>query len=221
MERVPEPELMEDPAQARAYAEADFEAPHSMFIELCRERLGANLPGRRVLDLGCGPADVTLRFAEAFPDTELIGVDGSEAMLALGREAIAARGLERRIELVCARVPGPRFSQRRFDVIISNSLLHHLARAADLWRALRDNAAAGAAVFVMDLRRPASHARTQELVEQYASEEPEILRRDFFNSLCAAYTLEEVVSQLRASQLPYLTAEAVFDRHLLVWGYMQ
>ena len=34
MERIPEPELMEDEAQARAYAEANFAEPHSHFIEL-------------------------------------------------------------------------------------------------------------------------------------------------------------------------------------------
>ena len=34
MRRVPEPELMDDEVQARAYALADFEEPHSMFVEL-------------------------------------------------------------------------------------------------------------------------------------------------------------------------------------------
>ena len=34
MERVLEPELMDDPAQALAYAQADFDDSNSLFIEL-------------------------------------------------------------------------------------------------------------------------------------------------------------------------------------------
>lgn len=37
MDRAPEPELMDDAAQAMAYAEADFSEPHGRFIELYRE----------------------------------------------------------------------------------------------------------------------------------------------------------------------------------------
>ncbi len=33
MKRIPEPELMNSPEQARAYAEADFSEPHNMFVE--------------------------------------------------------------------------------------------------------------------------------------------------------------------------------------------
>ena len=34
MDRVPEPELMTEDGQARAYAEADFEEPHAHCLDL-------------------------------------------------------------------------------------------------------------------------------------------------------------------------------------------
>ena len=37
MKRIPEPELMLKPDQVSAYAEADFEEPHSNFINLFKE----------------------------------------------------------------------------------------------------------------------------------------------------------------------------------------
>ena len=67
MERQPEPDLMDEEEQARAYALADFEAPHENFVELFKQRFaGEDITGD-VLDLGCGPADVSIRFARHFP----------------------------------------------------------------------------------------------------------------------------------------------------------
>ncbi|HEX6174620.1 MAG TPA: SAM-dependent methyltransferase, partial [Candidatus Binatia bacterium] len=62
MERIPEPELMDEDEQARAYALADFAEPHNHFVELFRECFPDEAITGHVLDLGCGPADVTLRF---------------------------------------------------------------------------------------------------------------------------------------------------------------
>ncbi|MCP4716998.1 MAG: class I SAM-dependent methyltransferase, partial [Deltaproteobacteria bacterium] len=67
MQRIAEPELMLDKEQARAYAEADFDEPHSMFIDLFRERFRERECEGYVLDLGCGPGDITFRFARAYP----------------------------------------------------------------------------------------------------------------------------------------------------------
>ena len=36
MRRIPEPELMDDAEQAKAYAEADFSEPNQRFLELFR-----------------------------------------------------------------------------------------------------------------------------------------------------------------------------------------
>ena len=85
MERTPEPELMNDAEQAAAYAFADFEEPHSRFIELFRETFPAEVVAGAVLDLGCGPGDITIRFVHAFPECVVHGVDGAVAMLAHGR----------------------------------------------------------------------------------------------------------------------------------------
>ncbi len=40
-----------------------------------------NRPGQRVVDLGCGPGELTLRLAELLPDSDVLGVDSSPEML--------------------------------------------------------------------------------------------------------------------------------------------
>jgi len=70
----------------------------------------------------------------------------------------------------------------------------------------------------MDLFRPASQDEAKRLVEQYASDEPEMLKEDFFNSLCASFRIEEVDEQLKQTGIENLSTEIVSDRHLIVYG---
>lgn len=216
MDRVPEPELMDDPQQALAYAQADFSEPHQAFIDRFAERFPDHEP-HRVLDLGCGPADVTLRFAHAYPSCQLLGMDGALAMLNLARTAVGAAGLEGRVGLVLGRLPETVLPPQDFDTVISNSLLHHLADPMVLWQAIAISAEPNACVFVMDLRRPDSRTHAEELVQTYAAGEPGILQSDFLDSLLAAYRPEEVVQQLKQANLP-LKVDSVGDRHLVVYG---
>jgi hypothetical protein len=87
-----------------------------------------------------------------------------------------------------------------------------------LWSTLRSWGHAGSALFVMDLLRPASRAAAQDLVERYSGGEPELLRRDFYHSLLAAYRPDEVRAQLERAGLARLRLAVVSDRHFAVWG---
>jgi len=218
MQRIPEPELMDAAEQARAYANADFAEPNERFVgcfaaEFPRLRHGA------VLDLGCGPGDIVLRLAERFPELAVHGLDGSRAMLAFGAARLArSPQLGRRVRFIEGVLPGASLPLPRYDAIISNSLLHHLHDPLVLWRTVLTAGAPGAAVLVMDLFRPPSPGAAQEIVETYAGTEPEVLRRDFFNSLCAAFEPGEVRAQLDECGLDGLLVKTVSDRHLLVSG---
>lgn len=219
MKRVPEPELMGDWEQARAYAAADFSEPHQAFVERFRRRFPAFRRGR-VLDLGCGPAVIAIRFARAYPEATLDGVDGARPMLQLGHEALARSGLASRITLRLLRLPTARLDGAGYDAVISNSLLHHLARPGALWQTVVSAARPGAPVLIMDLMRPPSRVAARVLVRLHATEAPPVLQRDFLNSLLAAYRPVEVSAQLRAAGLERIGVEVVSDRHWLAWGHV-
>jgi len=217
MERIPEPELMDDPEQAEAYASADFSEPHNAFVAHF-SRLFRDFAAGRVLDLGCGPADVAIRFCKAYPDAILTGVDASSAMLQRGYAAVREAGLAERLQLVQSHLPDEGLAVLQFDAVISNSLLHHLDDPAVLWETVRQTAKPGAPVLIMDLMRPASFVEAGQLAGRYAADAPPVLRQDFHNSLLAAYRPEEVRAQLYAADLLGFRVEAVSDRHLLIWG---
>jgi ubiquinone/menaquinone biosynthesis C-methylase UbiE len=217
MNRVLEPELMTDREQAEAYAAADFAAVNQGFVERFRALFPTFARGRLV-DLGCGPADIPIRFCRALPALTVTGVDGSEAMLAPGRRAVAAAGLAGRVELVRARLPGLARAPGGFHAVVSNSLLHHMPHPDVFWSEVARLGRAGAPVLIMDLHRPESAERAHQIVETYSADEPEVLKRDFFHSLCAAFTLAEVRAQLAEAGLDPLRCETASDRHWVAWG---
>src|SRR5712691_6111657 len=195
MERTPEPELMDDQEQAAAYAAADWSESHGKIPRYFRERF-PEFAGGHLLDLGCGTADVTVRFAKAFPEITMLGVDGSDAMLACGRRLVREEGLDSRVALENRYLPDAALEKRPFDAVICNSLLHHFADPVELWRTAARCAKPGAPVLMIDLLRPLDHARAVQLVNEHAKEAPPVLQRDFLASLHAAYTVAEVHQQL-------------------------
>lgn len=220
MERIPEPELMDEPHQARAYAEADFGAPHAHLMEVLAERLGEELSGP-ALDLGCGPGDVTFRLLARYPGLSVTAVDGAEAMLALGRDRAHREGIgPERLKFVAGMIPGVALAGRGYRLIVSTSFLHHLTEPAGLWQTVLRYGEPGTRVFVWDLKRPVTEAAAAVLTDVHAAGEPEVLRRDFHRSLMASFTPGEVEAQLAAAGVNGLTVEPVSDRHLVVSGVL-
>jgi ubiquinone/menaquinone biosynthesis C-methylase UbiE len=219
MKRTPEPELMDEIEQAKAYAQADFEQPHQHVIQLFTEKFPDFNPWTTGLDLGCGPCDITIRFVKRYPRLKLQAIDGSSAMLDFAKQYIQKNNVEHRIELIEGLIHEVDTPQDKYDLILSNSLLHHLHNPDQLWSVINKKSQGDTHVFVMDLMRPASEKIAKEMVEQYASDEPEVLKKDFYNSLLASFTTKEVKQQLIDHELnEKLKVEAVSDRHLIIFG---
>lgn len=222
MKRIPEPDdLMDNVTQARAYAETDFSEPRLLF----QEHFSALSPGGfagRMLDLGCGPADIPIALAQQFPDLHIDAVDGAESMLAHARSAIKRDpDLAKRIRLIRDYLPSENIDTGVYDVVVSNSLLHHLKDPAVLWQTAIACGRPGAALCVMDLQRPEDEETLGDLVHQHAADAPDVLRRDFRNSLFAAYRVDEVRSQLASAGLHKVEVKTISDRHLLATGFLQ
>jgi ubiquinone/menaquinone biosynthesis C-methylase UbiE len=216
MDRVLEPELMDDLEQALAYAKADFEEENQGFVN---RFLGyyPDWTDGHILDLGCGPADIPIRLARALPACRVTGVDGSPAMIRLAEQAVKDAGLGDRITLRCDRFQSLSPAEPA-DAAVSNSLLHHVPNPLQFWFWLKKLVKPGSYVLVMDLLRPESPETAQAIVDLYAGGEPAVLRRDFYNSLLAAFTEDEVAAQLAEMNLSRLLIDVPDDRHWVVGG---
>ena len=230
MQRSVEPELMDDPLQVLAYAQADFKATDQALVDRLVEIFGEALgdgPGPRLVDLGCGPGNISFLLAERFPQALVLGLDGAAAMLEVAERELAEReqgspGLADRLRFAQVHLGPERLPYGGFTAVVSNSLLHHLHDPQALWSHLRPLAAPGAAIYIKDLRRPATPEAALALQQKHLAAAAPVLQRDYLASLHAAFEPAEVEAQLRSAGLPVgeqgLQVAALDDRYLEVWG---
>ena len=88
-------------------------------------RVGADAP-RRVVDLGCGPGNLTAALLERWPAAEVMGIDSSPAMIT---RAWSVPGIRFEVGDIDAWTPGP-----GTDVLISNAALQWVPRHRELLR---------------------------------------------------------------------------------------
>lgn len=218
-QRIPEPELMNDDVQVDAYASADFSESHNRLIAQIGELFPSCSFDGTILNLGCGSGDDAFRFAKAFPKSRQIAVDGAPAMIERARRDLQHHNeIIGRIEFITAYVPSAEIPSLTYAGIISNSLLHHMHKPDEFWKFVADRSSPKTPIFVADLRRPASLTEVDLIVSKYAEGAPDILKKDFYNSLCAAFTEQEIRQQLDQAGLGSLSVLAVGDRHIVVYG---
>jgi trans-aconitate 2-methyltransferase len=87
-------------------------------------RVGAESP-RRVVDLGCGPGNLTVTLAQRWPDAVIEAVDSSPEMVAAAR----ARGIDAHLLDATAWSPRP-----DTDVMVSNAVLQWIPGHIELLR---------------------------------------------------------------------------------------
>ncbi len=203
MERRPEPELMDAEDEVCAYASAagqkhldDLDNSFVSQVIAKGSRHGA-LTGR-LLDVGCGPGGIALKIARRCPELAILGIDSAANMVQAARRAAVEAGLEDRVTFQQANGGQLPFAPCTFDIVLSNSVLHHLSKPSKVLEEMLRVTKADGMVLVRDLRRPSRLAYPLH-VRWYGRHYSGIMKRLFEDSVRAAYTPDELVDMLGRS----------------------
>ncbi len=215
--RVPEPEVMDDSGEVEAYASAAAQEHLEKIDDTFVEHALRLLPGRatgRALDIGTGPGQILLKLALRLPGWEFTGVDRSPNMIAAARRAAVEKGVPpSRASFQVADGNLLSFPDQSFDLVMCNSVLHHLAEPLRMLGEIARLAAPGGAVLLRDLRRPSRLALPGHIRwhgRNYSGE----MYRLFVASVRAAYTRDEIRALLRGSRLSGASIFAFGSAHL-------
>jgi 2-polyprenyl-3-methyl-5-hydroxy-6-metoxy-1,4-benzoquinol methylase len=207
--RTPEPELMESEEQSVSYAQADFSESNQIFISNLLQQ--ASISSKtKILDVGCGDGEIPIMLVKN-TQCQITAIDGSENMLKqfyLKKEKQNIKNIKIYKKLINNEL----FPENVFDLVINNSVLHHVSDVYLFWQNLIRLIGPKGKIFLMDLARPESNAQLENTLSKYGGSDP-ILLRDFENSLRAAYTIDEVKSQLSDFSQVTFNIKSVSDRH--------
>ncbi len=225
MKRTPEPELMQIHSQVRAYADADFSKSDSMVVKSLEKYLkktGRTLnTSYLIFDMACGPGNIAERIAKNWPFVNVVGIDGSKEMLNEAENKLSENfmnNLSYELIDINSIALGEIHFPYSADVIVSNSALHHFHDPYSFWGALKKLGKTKCIHIHRDLIRPTSLEKAFQIKEKHLSSSPEILKNDFYASLKASFTVEEVSQQLFDAGLSQLEVSQVDELYLEIIG---
>ena len=211
LDRVLEPEVMDTPWEAADYDAMDHAAVNWAFVtDLIR--FVPKLRGT-VLDLGTGTALIPIELARWVPGITVVAADAAASMLRVAATNIKTAELFDRIPTRLVNARELPFPDGEFPVVMSNSLVHHVAEPETVFAEMARVCRLGGVIFVRDLARPADLATLNHLVETYAGTATLSQRKLFEQSLHAALTVEEVQVLVAARGFAPATVSMTSDRH--------
>ena len=213
LQRILEPEGMDSVQEAVAYDGMNHEAVNRQFVDDLVSYLGSDRIAGPVLDIGTGTARIPIALCHRSPAAAVVGIDLSEPMLRLGRKNVAAEQFEGRITLDNIDAKKLPYIDGAFSNVISNSIVHHVARPEEILTEAVRVTGAGGVLFFRDLLRPPDDAAVKRLVYQYAGGDDKIQRKLFDDSLRAALSLSEIRSLVGDMGLDPKTVRTTSDRH--------
>jgi ubiquinone/menaquinone biosynthesis C-methylase UbiE len=189
MDRILEPEVMDTWLEATAYDAMDFATVNSAFAN---DAIDLDPNAVKILDVGTGTARIPILMCQQRSQYLITGVDLAQSMLILGQRNVEEANLAQRIRL--ERVDSKRmpYPDLEYDMVISNSLVHHLPDPLSFFGEVKRLIRPDGAILIRDLIRPESDRIVDELVAKFGGDYDTQQQQLFRDSLKAALTLDEV-----------------------------
>ena len=209
MQRVTEPEVMDSQEEAIAYDAMDFTEVNTAFAQRAIELALSGL----MLDAGTGTARIPILICQERPQWQIIGIDLAESMLQVGRKNVEQAGLQQQITLESVDAKQLPYPDAHFDMVISNSLIHHLPDPLPFLKELKRVLKPNGGILIRDLIRPMNEEIMNGLVDSIGTEYDEPQKMLFRDSLHAAFTLDEVNQLVLDAGLEGAKLYQSSDRH--------
>lgn len=210
MQRVLEPEVMDSLEEAIEYDSMDFAEVNAAFAQSAAA-LGPVFGN--VLDAGTGTARIPIALCQLRPAWKLTCIDLSANMLKVGAQNVEKAGVRSQISLELIDAKAMPYPDSYFDMVISNSIIHHLPDPLPFLQEVKRVLKPQGAIFLRDLLRPEKAEIRDNLVNLYAGDCNAHQKQLFSDSLQAAFMLDEVEEMIQNAGLDGLRIYESSDRH--------
>lgn len=220
--RTLEPEVMDTLEEAVDYDLMDHSTVNRVFVDdlltfLHRPDRSDDQP-LRILDVGTGTAQIPLELCMREVPVRITAIDLAGHMLQLALRNVLKAGRSESIKLEHVDAKDLPYADGQFDVVMSNSIIHHIPEPLAVLREMSRVLKPGGALFIRDLLRPDDDYSLDHLVVTYAGDANPHQQKMFRDSLHAALRLDELRDLLRRTNLPPVWASQTSDRHWTIAG---
>lgn len=213
MQRRLEPELMDTQKEATEYDAMDFTEVNNAFAREVIELVSDRTEPLELLDIGTGTARIPILISQQRPQWQIKAIDMARSMLEIGQKNVADAGLEKQIVLEFVDAKQMPYRDANFDLVISNSLVHHLPNPLSFFTEIARVLKSNGAILIRDLIRPESESIMNAIVDEIGLEYNDLQKKSFRDSLHAAFTLDEIEELIQAAGLQDARVYQSSDRH--------
>ncbi|MBE9005787.1 class I SAM-dependent methyltransferase [Fortiea sp. LEGE XX443] len=211
MKRLLEPEVMDTWEEAIDYDAMDFTEVNTAFA---KEAIALCLTEQcLVLDAGTGTGRIPVLICQMRPQWQFRAIDLAQNMLQIAAQHIQHGGLQQQICLELVDAKQLPYEAEAFDLVVSNSLVHHLPDPLPFFREIKRVTKPNGGIFIRDLLRPVDEMTMNALVANIGNEYNQHQQKLFRDSLHAALTLDEVNQLVTSVGLVGVKVYQSSDRH--------
>jgi ubiquinone/menaquinone biosynthesis C-methylase UbiE len=212
MARIPETEVMNDPASVDGYTLATQGGGMATLLLFKMPTVTDNL---LIADFGCGNMGYASILETIYPNSNFIGYDASALMLQKAEEIIN----HDKFMLVQVSPDDSEIPSENFDVVISSLLLHQYLDPMVMWNSIKRIGKKGSKFYVFDILRVEDADICNDIVKNYAPPISTVeFQKDYFNTLRAGFLVPEIEQQLTDAGLTAtITTEEIYPNLVVVY----
>ncbi len=178
------------------------------------DRVAAVISEGIFLEVGSGPAFISIEIARRAPRAQIIGLDISQTMIDISSRNVAEAGLSDRITFRRSNAANMPFKDSEFDFVISSGSLHHWSKPDkvldEIYRVLKP----GKPALISDVRKDACKEKVEEACQQIESK---FMRWGLRHSVREAYTQEGIDKLLSRSRFRKAERIELDDLVMFIW----
>lgn len=212
MARIPETEVMNDPASVDGYTLATYGGGMATLLMYKLQEKTDNL---LIADIGCGNMAYAPILELTYPNSTFIGYDASALMLEKAQEIINPE----KFTLLQVSPDDTEIPSANFDIVISSLLLHQYLDPMVMWNTIKRIGKNGSTFYVFDILRVEDADICNNIVENYTPEIATVeFKKDYFNTLRAGFLVPEIEQQLLdAGITATISTEVVYPNLVVVY----
>ena len=162
----------------------------------------------KLLEIGPGPAFLSIEIAKRLPNTEITGLEISDSMIEIANRNIVEQRLSNRIAFRKGDASKMPFSDSEFDLVVTSGSLHHWKRPMEaineIYRVLKP----GCKCIISDLVKDTPAERIREFASKIDSR---IMRWGLMHSFKEGYTVNAINALIKDTRFKSAEIEVEED----------